>query len=134
MGGSSNAASFAVHQHAMEVQRINSLIKERFEQNDIPQEPYRFALMFVVGKASTLFYKELLENEVNNYGDILVADFEDTYKNLTLKNLAGLRYVLVACPEVPAVLKMDDDVAWNMEKAAMLANFTAVTNKIHCAL
>ncbi|KAL6733962.1 hypothetical protein Aduo_004554 [Ancylostoma duodenale] len=153
-----NVASSAVHQRA-EVKRINSLIKERFEQKDIPQEPllrarqyisvppssfcdgrdfvvvvhsrmhdlrtrnmwrrthgsfqamYRFALMFVVGKASTLFYKKFLENKVNTHGDVLQADFEDTYKNLTLKNLTALRYILVACPEVPAVLKMDDDVA-----------------------
>ncbi|EPB67008.1 N-acetyllactosaminide 3-alpha-galactosyltransferase [Ancylostoma ceylanicum] len=213
--GQKQTALSAARQRLMEVERINSLITERFEQEDIPEEPvrlvfnriiiwlvtnpqvslyreklfqllrarhyinvpprsfcddrdfvvvvhsrlndletrsnwrrtygsfqamYRFALVFVVGRASTIEEKASLGSEVNIHEDILEVDFNDTYRNLTLKlnsrvqNIAALRYVLVACPEVPTVLKMDDDVAWNMEKAAKLANFTAATNKIHCSL
>ncbi|EPB65352.1 hypothetical protein ANCCEY_15585, partial [Ancylostoma ceylanicum] len=48
------------------------------------------------------------------------------------QHLAVLRYVAVACPKVQAILKMDDDVAWNVEEASKLINTTIETGKIHC--
>ncbi|KAK6041333.1 hypothetical protein COOONC_21162 [Cooperia oncophora] len=32
-----------------------------------------------------------------------------------LQNIAALRYVAAVCPTVQAVVKLDDDVAWNIQ-------------------
>ncbi|ETN77558.1 hypothetical protein NECAME_10967 [Necator americanus] len=53
-------------------------------------------------------------NEHRQYGDILQADFLDTYRNLTLKTYAHSRYISQNCMNVRAVVKVDDDIAWNV--------------------
>lgn len=64
---------------------------------------------FVVGipRDETVLQRIHMESRVHR--DIVMADFVDTYKNLTLKNLAGLRFVRRYCKHVPYVIKADDD-------------------------
>jgi len=48
------------------------------------------------------------------HGDLLVADFRDSYRNLTLKVLRGLRWVRDNCAQVKFILKADDDTFVNL--------------------
>ncbi|EYB98065.1 hypothetical protein Y032_0134g1829 [Ancylostoma ceylanicum] len=96
------------------------------------QDEYKFRILFAIGNAETEEEQALIDKEIRIHGDILQADLIDTYRNITLKHLAVLRYVAVACPKVQAILKMDDDVAWNVEEASKLINTTIETGKIHC--
>ena len=51
----------------------------------------------------------LLQAEQSKYGDLVQGDFIDDYRNLTLKNLMGLRWVSTYCLNARYVLKSDDD-------------------------
>jgi len=61
---------------------------------------------------------EALEEEINteneNYNDILRENFLDTYQNLTLKTLGGIKWAAIFCPQAKFVLKTDDDMYVNV--------------------
>ncbi|EYC00298.1 hypothetical protein Y032_0116g546 [Ancylostoma ceylanicum] len=66
-------------------------------------------------------------------GDILQADFLDTYRNLTFKTFAHSHYVAENCTNVRVVLKIDDDIAWNVGLMFdYLSNIKLKENTLHC--
>ncbi len=58
-----------------------------------------------------------IQNEINlertKHGDILQANFEDSYRNLSLKSVSMLKWVKDHCQSVQFLLKTDDDVFIN---------------------
>ncbi|EPB69639.1 N-acetyllactosaminide 3-alpha-galactosyltransferase [Ancylostoma ceylanicum] len=78
------------------------------------REMHGFKLVFPVGTTSNSTVLPRLEREAMKHGDILQGDYEDTYRNLTLKHLSVLRYVSAVCSPLKAVVKMDVDVNWNL--------------------
>ena len=46
--------------------------------------------------------------------DILQWDFVDTYHNLTMKSIMTLKWASSSCPTTKFVVKMDDDVFFNV--------------------
>lgn len=74
-----------------------------------------WSIVFILGQPSvknqTLENKLKYESNVN--GDILRMSFIDSYRNLTLKHLAGLLWVIKHCQHIDRtiwILKMDDDI------------------------
>ncbi|ELT94601.1 hypothetical protein CAPTEDRAFT_25724, partial [Capitella teleta] len=63
--------------------------------------------------------KLLNEQEVNN--DLIRATFIDSYHNLTLKSLMGLKFMKEHCPRVNHLLKTDDDIFLNIYQIANVA-------------
>ncbi|KAF0302032.1 Beta-1,3-galactosyltransferase 5 [Amphibalanus amphitrite] len=57
---------------------------------------------------------ELLRTEADRHGDILQENFRDSYHNLTLKTMMGLRWAEERCPQAKFVVKTDDDIYWNL--------------------
>ena len=51
-----------------------------------------------------------LSAEAARHGDILQSDYEDTYYNVTLKNIDLLAYVDESCPELDFLFHADDDI------------------------
>ena len=50
-----------------------------------------------------------LQEESRYYNDIVCYDFIDSYRNLTVKTLIGLKWAATYCTSVEYVLKVDDD-------------------------
>ena len=57
-----------------------------------------------------------IEIESNFYNDVVQANFIDSYDNLTLKTLSGLRWVSLYCSNSIFTIKVDDDVLVNSKK------------------
>ena len=55
-----------------------------------------------------------MQDEYRAYGDIVLADFVDTYSNLTLKTLSMLKWINTYCDDADYFLKADDDVFVNI--------------------
>jgi hypothetical protein len=49
----------------------------------------------------------LLGDENSRYGDVLYADFVDSYRNLTYKSLTSLYWAASKCPRASFVMKVD---------------------------
>ncbi|XP_067391228.1 beta-1,3-galactosyltransferase 2-like [Emydura macquarii macquarii] len=58
---------------------------------------------------------EALLRESRQYHDIIQQDFLDTYKNLTLKTIMGLKWIVTYCGGASFVMKTDIDVFVNTE-------------------
>ncbi|KAK6756233.1 hypothetical protein RB195_014560 [Necator americanus] len=94
---------------------------------------YDFTILFPTGLSSDTTVNEDVKKEHRKYGDILQADFIDTYRNLTFKTYAHSRYVSQNCMNVRAVLKVDDDVAWNLVLMfGYLSRTDPQENTLHC--
>lgn len=72
------------------------------------------SLIFVLGNAKSQFHTSLIKNENAIYGDILQANFTDTYHNLTVKMLVALKWISSHCKGASYVLKIDEDVFVNI--------------------
>ncbi|RCN43177.1 N-acetyllactosaminide 3-alpha-galactosyltransferase [Ancylostoma caninum] len=92
-----------------------------------------YTLIFSVGLPYSAKQQEELRNESLLHGDVLQANYFDSYRNLTYKQLAELRYIASSCYNVKALLKLDDDVGWNVTKTAHFINANLTTNEIYCA-
>ena len=69
--------------------------------------------VFVVGKSldEALNRQLVQENEV--YRDLVQIDFIDSYLNLTLKAMGGIKWAVTYCSQAKYILKIDDDVVVN---------------------
>ncbi|XP_052779565.1 beta-1,3-galactosyltransferase 1-like [Mya arenaria] len=73
-----------------------------------------FKLVFVVGRDGDTQTDKLIKNESRTYGDVVQADFIDSYYNLTRKMLVTLKWVSIFCAEIEYMLKADEDVFVNI--------------------
>nr|KAG5686592.1 hypothetical protein BaRGS_019490 [Batillaria attramentaria] len=55
-----------------------------------------------------------VEEESHHFRDVLVGGFHDSYQNLTLKTLMGLRWAANNCPHARFWAKLDDDTWLNV--------------------
>ncbi|BHF81010.1 hypothetical protein SprV_0702413900 [Sparganum proliferum] len=81
-----------------------------------------FSLGLPPDSASRSLLLDAISYEAAHFDDILLADFTDTYYNLTLKTMLNLRYAHVVCQGAsPLFAFMDDDHCLNL--SALLAYF-----------
>jgi hypothetical protein len=81
------------------------------------QRHWRVELVFLLGASTHDFnYKDLL-SEGQELGDLLVVDMHDSYRNLTLKMVAGFHWLASHCDmrRVKHVLKADTDTFVHMD-------------------
>ena len=73
-------------------------------------------VVFLIGLSNdfSVNKKILLENNVHN--DIVQGNFLDTYKNLTIKTILGMKWASTYCSKSKFVLKIDDDIVLNKFK------------------
>ena len=72
-------------------------------------------LVFVMGRVEgDKNAQDALVFEHEQYRDIVQEDFLDSYKNLTYKGIAALKWISTYCSHAKFVLKTDDDIFVNM--------------------
>ena len=78
---------------------------------------FNVTVIFAIGKSvngTSLQQDQLIaENELHQ--DLVQFDFIDSYRNVTIKTLAGLNWAAVNCPTASYVIKADDDLYYNLE-------------------
>ena len=72
-------------------------------------------VFIVASNSTTTLSTEFLE-EVETYGDILLLDMEETYRNLIYKVFAGMTYMKETCKGTRFLLKVDIDVYVHLPK------------------
>ncbi|KAK3609863.1 hypothetical protein CHS0354_015054 [Potamilus streckersoni] len=71
-------------------------------------------LVFLLGKGDNSFMQPQIQKESQLYGDIIQGDFQDSYRNLSLKSVFMLHWIKNYCSNSIFVLKTDDDVFVNI--------------------
>ncbi|RCN35376.1 N-acetyllactosaminide 3-alpha-galactosyltransferase [Ancylostoma caninum] len=82
--------------------------------NDENRKKYDYNVIFLVGMAKDPYINARIEVEGQTYGDILQADYVDSYRNISIKILSGFRYVSIVSQDLRAVIRMDDDINWRI--------------------
>ncbi|ELU04759.1 hypothetical protein CAPTEDRAFT_36758, partial [Capitella teleta] len=101
-----------VHSQSSNVDR-RSTIRSTWGKLDLYDLGVR--LVFVMGVMSSDENSEkVVAFESRKYDDIVQESFEDVFANVSLKTLAGLRWVKRGCPKAKFVLKAEDNTFVNM--------------------
>jgi len=91
--------------------------------------------VFVFGRSNSSEVQANIETEAERYGDIIQGDFIDTYRNLTLKAVLGLKWVMAYCKEASILIKVDDDAFVNIFKLFnLLRSYEGSRRTIVCLL
>ena len=77
------------------------------------QEFLKTRLLFLVGLGDDATL-EKVRKENRIHGDLIVGNFVDTYRNLTLKSISVLKWITTYCANAKYGLKADDDVFVNV--------------------
>ncbi|XP_038067215.1 beta-1,3-galactosyltransferase 5-like [Patiria miniata] len=74
----------------------------------------RTLTMFLVGQPPTILEQDKLLMEDAIHHDLIQEDFLDTYRNLTLKNMMGWKWIATYCPDTAFVASIDADMHLNL--------------------
>ena len=95
-------------------------------------------VLFLIGKSLNENLNNQIKWEHIKFNDILQANFLDSYRNLTLKTIIGMKYLADNCLNSSYFLaKIDDDVMVNTKQLMRYLNNTInqkinITNRFFC--
>ncbi|CAM1313988.1 Uncharacterised protein g6403 [Pycnogonum litorale] len=75
--------------------------------------PFKMLTLFFTGIPGNVNDFTRLIKEAEEYKDIVIQEYKDSYRNLTLKAMSWLQWVVQYCPQAAYILKTDDDVFVN---------------------
>ncbi|KAG4065897.1 hypothetical protein HA402_012575 [Bradysia odoriphaga] len=102
--------------------------RNNFDRRNLVRETYGtvrnannvqiLGVVFMLGNAdatgSDVTDSNKLQEELDRFGDVVVGDFVDSYRNLTLKTIMAYDWITYYCREAQMVVKTDDDVLVNI--------------------
>ncbi len=95
-----------------------NLIRQTYGSIKTANNVHILAVVFMLGNSDAhgveLIDSHKLQAEIDRFGDIIVGDFVDSYRNLTLKTIMAYEWVTSYCREAQIVVKTDDDVLVNI--------------------
>ena len=77
-----------------------------------------------------VYCKAEIVAEFEKYKDLVQGNFVDSYKNLTLKAVLGLRWMSQYCSEAPFAIKTDDDTFLNIFEMVRLMRENANKSQV----
>lgn len=89
---------------------------------------YKMRLVFIMGVVNDSLVMDNVLLESDLYGDIIVENFHDAYRNMTLKAVGALRWVSSFCRTPKFVIKTDDDVFVDIHPFMRYMNSDRVQN------
>ncbi|GAB1598033.1 beta-1,3-galactosyltransferase 5 [Argonauta hians] len=75
---------------------------------------YKIRLVFVMGVVDSSRVMDMVKLESDRYNDIMQSVFRDSYRNLSFKAMAALRWIATYCHNTTYILKTDDDILVNI--------------------
>ncbi|RDD42836.1 Lactosylceramide 1,3-N-acetyl-beta-D-glucosaminyltransferase [Trichoplax sp. H2] len=93
-----------------------SSIRETWGKADIIRSAlgnYVWRTIFVIGDGHSKQINNQVNQEALKYGDMILADFGDDFRNLTYKTVLGMEWANAYCNEAKYFYKGDDDVMLN---------------------
>ena len=75
---------------------------------------FRISYMFYTGSTLDENIQRSLEEESQEYGDLVQGDFLDNYYNLSYKAIMGNLWVAEFCSQAEFLVKTDDDMFVDM--------------------
>lgn len=92
---------------------------------------FKWTMLFLVGTRPDVN----VTDEATQFGDVVQLPFVDHYRNLSLKFLYGMRWVMLNCPLVRSLVKIDDDVFIHPEllDAYLRTRVTVNDRRLHCS-
>lgn len=115
----------STHNHRNKRDAIRNSWAKVAKFNKHPKVRYAFLLGFT-SEGKTLSLRE--ENQ--KHGDIIVQDFKDSYRNLTLKTLMALQWSKEYCPHYRFLMKTDDDMYVHVKNIIHLINSQNLTGTV----
>ncbi|XP_048024549.1 UDP-GlcNAc:betaGal beta-1,3-N-acetylglucosaminyltransferase 9 [Megalobrama amblycephala] len=95
------------------------VVRRTWGREGVFQKDVNVRRVFLLGvpqnKTALPLWDKLLGYESHTFHDILLWDFEDTFFNLTLKEIHFLQWINVSCPKVKFIFKGDTDVYVNID-------------------
>lgn len=89
---------------------------------------YNMRVVFIMGRVADNKTMDAVVMESNRYGDVVMEDFFDSYRNLTYKAVAALKWTSIYCNHTPYVLKADDDILIDIHALMDYLNSEEVRN------
>ncbi len=74
----------------------------------------RVLTMFLLGESTDPIIRKQIQQEDSRFHDLIQEDFIDNYQNLTYKNMMGLKWVSMYCPQTSFVFSVDADMMINI--------------------
>lgn len=88
---------------------LRDVIRQTWGNPRIDGFPVKLGFLF--GRIEDPQQQQLLEEEDRNHTDILQGNFQDSYRNVTLRDLMGLRWAWRYCSQAKYVMRADDDIS-----------------------
>ncbi|XP_051978373.1 beta-1,3-galactosyltransferase 1-like [Xyrauchen texanus] len=89
-------------------------------------------VLFLLGSHSEAGQETLqdqLQNESQQYQDLIQSNFQDSYRNLTIKTMVMMEWLSRNCPQASYAVKVDADVLLNIKNLInMLVSLNTVQN------
>ncbi|KAG6449931.1 hypothetical protein O3G_MSEX006307 [Manduca sexta] len=77
----------------------------------------RIFLLARIPENEKLITQAAIKDESEAFDDILQGSFVENYRNLTYKHLMGLQWASTNCYKAKFILKVDDDIVFNLNKS-----------------
>lgn len=74
------------------------------------QRAINFRIVFLLGNSRDKSTQRLILEENYRYGDVVQENFPESFRNLALKSVMGLKWTTANCANADYVMKTDDDI------------------------
>ena len=87
-------------------------------------------LVFLIGSSADQHQVDRIQREGKSFQDLIILDIMDSYRNLSLKSVAGLQWTDQFCTGAMFVLKADDDAYVHLPILVKLLNRNEMKNQL----